>query len=246
MGKREIAEELVSRETSGKHLVGRLYRWTSTGGGGVVSLPQPMTVSLKVNADLSFTILGHYSGDQYLTAAEKPNRRPRFLCDNDWNVRPFMLTLAFLDDSLALGGYYETPTGWPENLETAVDQAPYQNEYRYKALHVVDGDGKPVEENGVGGDILSSPVETIVYATGYLAKTAERREKDTARPKVSAQILIGSDFNWLLLPGVQARSMGGSGGLTTVYAYALIVRVVFDGLGLPDNKRRQTLECSNA
>lgn len=250
MGKREIVAELASREASGRHLVGRVYRLTTVSPEGVAALPQPITVSLHINKDLTFSILGKYSGDTLLTGASQEltdaQRRPRFFCDNDWALRPFMLTLAFLDDHLALGEYTSVPDGWPENLEVAVDQAPYQNEYRHSALHIVDVDGRPVEEDGVGGATLSPVGETIVYATSYLCKTAQKRVLDCARPRVESTIVIGADFNWLLLPGVQVRSMGGSGGLSTVYAYALITRVTFTGLGLSDSQRRQILECSNA
>jgi len=263
-GIRDLMAKMVTKTLTGnEEIIARAWRFEAynAGTGTCIFTAMPKSISLSVNHDGSLNIVGEDPLDDPLafTQNNSKERRPRWLCDVDagavWAVRPFVITFTVIGDARAVGEDSTTPPdGWPEGLEDTPDISKQGNEWRYKALHLLDADDKPVEDNPavvglrIKTGLMSAVPEKVKNNQDTLNAAATRRKAQVERPECEGSMILGGNFNWQARPGTRIVMLtgGGAPALPDLYLGVLIQSVEFGGLSNRDTlKREQRIEISN-
>ena len=241
-GQRSAMANMVSKVKDGSgEIQAKVWRWEQTVAGVPVFFGQPESVSMVFNQDESFTVHGIYKRDAVLPGTENDatTKWPRFLCKVEtaptlWSVRPFAITFTVIGDERAYGeDSGPSPDGWPEGLEDTPDISKFGNQWRYKAMHFLDGAGKPIQDNPTSGGLVSPVAEKVLNQQDYLDAAATRRKTYVERPSCEGSLALGGNFDWTIVPGSKILLItgGGTPTLPDLYLGALVRSVTYGGIG---------------
>jgi hypothetical protein len=232
-GMREIIEEMCSLPVDASktpRITAKVWRLL-TDQTGVIFEAAPDTVSATVHPDGTIDIRGHDISDGPLPGTENNTkvRYPRYLCNSSittWNTKAFAITFTVLGDERPVG-IAKSGLGYPEDLEERTQDKKFTNKYRHNALHFLDADGKPVEENPVTASNIDNTVNALEGYNDTLNTLAGRRLLRVCRPELVGVVQVtGVTFRYSV--GQRITQLTGGAGLPTITVAGLVVGVTQD------------------